>query len=388
MNAFVGRMEATDAPPAQAEYARFYDELKLHLLLTSPRMQGEPRIGEAEQQFIARRIADGWVARWSASADPGGPRLAEQNARLFAKLLAQDPTLALPRYEDLVRRLRRVLTRVPASTLAIERLAAELEDKGYDLSLTAILGGPVAALRSCAGVRGAFTRRGYEEVVKGRLDDPRSLVELWVIAGAGREGEELAAREMDRLRSRYYERYIDEWRRFVESIAVQDLEIAPLALLQDLTQGEPPPYGRLFRAVGYNTHLAGGVAAAVEQAGSGLIERVRQRFGGSSEGKAAAGAVARAAEREERRLGPRRRAGIAGFATFGYAPQPTAGRRGRRRRSHAPVDPIRSSSRRCARTSRSRSTGATPPPSRPPSRRRNSRSRRSSTPGRWGGAPG
>jgi len=323
MNAFVRRMEATDAPPAQAEYARFYDKLKLHLLLTSPRMQGEPRIGEAEQAFIERQVAERWAARWSASADPGGPRLVEKNARLFAKLLALDPTLALPRYEDLVLRERRILTRVPASTLAVERLAAEMEDKGYDLTLTAILGGPVAALRAGAGVRGVFTRRGYEEVVKGRLDDPRSLVELWVIAGAGREGEELAVREMDRLRSCYYERYIDEWRRFIESVAVQDLEIAPLALIQDLTQGEPAPYGRLFRAVGYNTHITGGVAEAADQAASGLIERVRQRIGGSSGGRAVAGAVARAAEREERKLGARdvERA-FAGFASFGYAPEP------------------------------------------------------------------
>jgi type VI secretion system protein ImpL len=323
MNAFVRRMEATDAPPAQAEYARFYDELKLHLLLTSPRMQGEPRIGEAEQAFIGRQVAERWEARWSLSADPAGPRLVERSARLFAKILAQDPALALPRYEDLVLRGRRVLTRVPASTLAVERLAAELDDKGYDLTLTAILGGPVAALRAGASVRGAFTRRGYEEVVKGRLDDPRSLVELWVLAGAGREGEELAAREMDRLRSYYYERYVDEWRRFIESIVVQDQEITPLSLLQDLTQGEPPPFGRLFRAVGYNTHIVSGVAAAVEQAESGVIDRMRQRIGGSAAGRAAEGVVAQAGERAERRLGPRdvERA-FAGLAGFGYAPEP------------------------------------------------------------------
>jgi type VI secretion system protein ImpL len=319
MGELVRRLEASGAQPDQAEHALFYDKLKLHLLLTAPRGLAEPRLGDAEQQFIGRKVAERWTGRWSASADPAAPRRIQANAELFAKLLGSDPTLALPRDEDLVRRERRVLGRLPLSDLAVEQLAAEVDGKGYDLELGGMLDGPTVALRAAAKVRGAFTRRAYEEVVKARLENPASLVELWVIAGEGKEGEDRAARELERLRSRYYQRYIEAWQRFVDSVSVQP--IAALPLLQELTGGETPAYGRLLGAVGYNTRL-GGAAGAMARAGEGLLDRAREQVRnalGSESGIETV--VARAGEREQVRLGPldveRHFAGLSGF---GYAP--------------------------------------------------------------------
>ncbi len=326
MDAFVRRYESSEAAPAQAEHARLYDALKLHLLLTAPRGLTEPRLGEAEQAWIGERVAERWASRWSTTAEPAAPQLIEKNAQLFAKLLAGDPSLALPRYEDLVRRERRVLARLPLSTLAVEKLATELDGKGYDLTLSAVLGGPVAALRASSGVRGAYTRRAYEEVVKERLENPASLVELWVIAGDGAEGEARAAGELDRLRSRYHQRYIEEWQRFLEGVTVQRGAVPALSLLQDLTRGEPPPYGRLFRAVGYNTRIAG-AAGALAKAGEGVLGRVRKALG--AEEGAAESVASRLGERAERVVGPRDVEGaFAGFVEFGYAPEaplPAAG---------------------------------------------------------------
>jgi type VI secretion system protein ImpL len=313
MDAFVRRLESSDAVPSAGEYAREYDALKLHLFLTSPRRPNEPRLGNAEVAFIGERVADRWSARSSATADPSAVTLIGKNAELFAKLLAQDPSLALPRYEDLVLRERRVLSRLPLSELAVEKLTALMDGKGYDLTLAAMLGGPVSSLGASASVRGAFTRRGYEEMAKKMLDDPSSLVELWVV-GDESAGE---AREQERLRSRYFQRYIGEWQRFLDSISVRRGQLPALSLLQDLTRGEPPPYGRLFRAVGYNTRLAGTVGA-IAKAGEGLIQKVRTALDPQGQ----VGAVAtRAVEREEETTGPLdvERA-FAGFAEFGYAP--------------------------------------------------------------------
>jgi len=317
MEGFVRRLEATDAAPGRSEHARYYDKLRLHLLLTDPRSSSEPPIGPAEQEWVGRQVAASWAAR-RGSADTATSAYVE-NARLFARLLAADSKLALPRSEDLVRRQRRVLARLPISSIAEERLAAEVEGKGYDLTLASILGGPVAALRSGAGVRGAYTRRAYEDVLKERLENPSSLIEGWVVGGDGKEGEERLAGELERLRSRYFERYIEEWKRFVDGVTVERGEVRAIALLQDLTHGEPPPYGRLFQGIGYNTRIAG-TAGVIAKAGEGLLDKARNALG--SRGTAAEAVVARATEREERRFGPRdvERA-FSGLVTFGYAPE-------------------------------------------------------------------
>jgi type VI secretion system protein ImpL len=318
MEAFVRRLEATDVAPARSDHARYYDKLRLHLLLTAPRGASEPSLGAAEQEWIGRQVAASWVARRSSADVPASAYL--ENARLFAKLLAADPTLALPRNEDLVRRQRRVLARLPMSSIAEERLVAEVEGKGYDLTLASVLGGPVAALRSTAGVRGAYTRRAYEEVMKKRLENSASLIEGWVVGGDGKEGEDRLAGELERLRSRYFEHYIDEWKRFVDAVTVERGELRASALLQDLTQGEPPPFGRLFQGIGYNTRIAG-MAGMIASAKEGLIDKGLKALG--SRGSVAETVVARAAEREEPRFGPRdvERA-FAGLVTFGYAPDP------------------------------------------------------------------
>ncbi|HEY6099503.1 MAG TPA: type VI secretion system membrane subunit TssM, partial [Anaeromyxobacter sp.] len=320
MDAFVRKLEGSGAAPGAEEHARFYDALKLHLLLTAPRGLGEPKIDAALADWIGARIAQRWQGRWTVAADPAAAEHLSANASLYARLLAGDPTLALPRYEDLVRRIRLVLARVPISTLAVEKLVAEADGKGLDLTLQAILGGPAPALRSEGSVRGAFTRRGYEEVLKARLENPGALLEPWVLAASPGEADAVDSKEFARLRSAYFARYVEEWKRFLDRI-----EPAPgtpaLALLQELTRGEPPPYSRLFRAIGYNTRIAG-AAGTLDKVGAGVVQRIRKQLGTEKTGALDA---ALTVDREEALLGPRdvERA-FAGLVDFGYAPESAA----------------------------------------------------------------
>jgi type VI secretion system protein ImpL len=325
MEAFVRKLETSGVAPGAEEHARFYDALKLHLLLTAPRVSGEPRIDAALADWIGARVAERWRRRWTIAADPAATEHLAANASLYARLLATETqnagqggtvTLALPRYQDLVQRLRLVLARVPMSTLAVEKLVAEADGKGYDLNLQAILGGPVPSLKSEGVVRGAFTRRGYEEVLKARLENPGALLEPWVLAASPTEADAVDSKEFARLRSAYFARYIEEWKRFLEHV-----EPAPgtgaLALLQDLTRGEPPPYPRLFRAVGFNTRIAG-VAGALQKAGAGVVERIRKQLGTDKPGGPES---AVAIDREEAVFGPVEvERTFAGLVEFGYAP--------------------------------------------------------------------
>ncbi len=316
MDAFVRRFEGTDAPPGAEEHARQYDRLKMHLLLTAPRALGEPKMDDALANWLGNQVGDRWRARWTVGSDPAAGEQVAANVRLYAKLLSGDPALALPRYEDLVRRIRRVLARVPISSLAVEKLVAEADGKGYDLDLNAILGGTVPSLQG-AGVpiRGAFTRRGYEEVLKPRLENPAAVLEPWVLASGAAEADAVDSKEFERLRTRYYARYIEEWKRFLDSVA-PNAGVGTLVLLQDLTRGEPPPYARLFRAVGFNTRIAG-TAGALQKAGASVVQRLRKSLG-TEKGNSLQAALT--IDRDEAVLGPADvEREFAGLVAFGYA---------------------------------------------------------------------
>lgn len=318
MDGFVRRFEATEAPPLIADHARFYDKLKMHLLFTAPRGPGEPALGEEEQAFVGAQIAERWTRRWTLASDPVAAQHLAANASLYVRLLGADPTLALPRYEDLVRRLRRVLARVPTSSLALEKLLAAADGKGYELSLDAILGGPLTSLQGRARVRGGFTRAGYDEVLKARLEDPAGALESWVLAVEGRDAEAQKLRELEDLRGLYFSRYIEAWKRFLDSVEVASSSAQALSLLQDLTRGEPPPYARLFRAVAHNTRIAGALA----RAGEGVVDRLRKSLGATPAGQAA---VAAGGERLGRGPGPLEvERAFAGLVAFGVAPEAVA----------------------------------------------------------------
>ncbi len=330
MEGFVRRMEATEETPASAEYARAYERLKLHLLLTSPRGLTEPKIGDAEQEWIARQVASAWGERAGATADPTGPKVMEKHAHLFARLLSGDPALALPRYEALVRRARRVLARLPHAALAEELLVAEVDGRGLDLTLPALVGRPIEALRARQGVRGAYTRRAYEEIVRPRLEHLEGIFEPWVLVPEERSGEDRVAAERDQIRSRYFERYIEAWRSFLEGVQIdQDLELR--TLLNDITSGKPAPFPRLFRAAAYNTRiagLAGGAASVGERAASSAGERAASGSPQPTEsdaGTTVQALVDRVTDREEQQFGPHDvEHAFAGLVRFGVPPEAPA----------------------------------------------------------------
>ena len=286
LDAFTRRLEASSGVPGREEYARAFEQLKLHLLLTAPRADGEPATSPALQEFVGLRMAATDERRRGSVASTRA-RMVDAHGRLFARLVAREPALALPRREGLVQRVRVALQRLPLSTLVAERLASLLDGQGKDLTLAAMLDQPSIALRATATVRGAFTRRGHDEVIKKQLGDLKSLVELWVLAAKGQEAEALKDGDLGRLSAGYYERYVEEWRRFLESVTVEQGGLSSLAFLQELTRGEPPPLKKLIEKVAENTRL-GGLEQVAEE-GLTLLGTKKAAAAGSA--KAALGAL-------------------------------------------------------------------------------------------------
>ncbi len=317
MSAIVSKLEGVEVASAGAGYARLYELLKLHLLLAP--MPDEARLDGERRRFLAEAIAERWGER-----TPGEP--VRRNAELYGRLLAQDERLGVARNQALVSRARRVLARAPFVELALDRLVSVPELKERELTLQGMVGGSVTVLSARARVHGAFTRSGYDEVMKGRLDDAGEILEPWVLSGDAGEGEARLKGEVEDLRSLYFERYIREWKRFLDSVALQ-VPGGLLPALEELTRAPRTPLAQLFQALAQNTQL-GGNGEEVRKAAEGLGARVLGAVGLAGREGAARVVLASVTSGRERRIG----AGdveqaFASLVEFGYAPRAGTGQR-------------------------------------------------------------
>lgn len=344
MDEFGRRFEAMNSRPSREEFQQYYDTLKTHLFLTTPAEPAQPRLGSNERRWLTDQI----VARWVRGSDPNSNanndatrQLMRANAQIYVDLLAGDPRLAFDRNPSAVRRVRAALVNIPIVNLAVDQIVAEVEPMGYGLTLESIIGNGVTSIRSAPSnrVRGAFTRRGWEEYVRSRLTATLEQItgEPWVL-GRTPDRNEQARREEDiaRIRSQYFAMYIDEWRNFLGGLRVPDPgnNSETLLMLQELTRGEPPPFGALFRAVAYNTHLEDpqptATQSALQQVQAGVIANLRRRLAGRSQVAANAvnAAMNRAAQNgngQEEQLFEREdvEASFQGFFRFGANPSGT-----------------------------------------------------------------
>jgi type VI secretion system protein ImpL len=316
MHEFVTRSNSGRA--SGDDYARFYELLKLYLTVSAPRADEEPPLDDERVKWLGEQIGKAWGEE--IGDEPNDPRQAQvrRHAMLYAKLLASDPKLAIPRDEKLVKELRLALTSTTAENMVLDPLISEISREGYDVSLATILGGAPGPLQSTATVRGAFTRRAWDEIVRGRLPQA-GIGEPWVL---GPEGTRLGkpADQARAVRTRYFTLYIQEWKAFLDSLRVKEATspFDALTVLQDLTRGVPAPYGRIMREVAFNTHL--------EEEGSpvkkGLLQEARAKLGtveAVNKAKSLMGS-------RPRELGPADvEAAFADFVAFGVPPTPPPG---------------------------------------------------------------
>jgi len=310
MDDFGRRYEALrDSVPTGPEHAGMYDRLKMHILTTRPTEDAEPSLEDDEDvaEWLSDNITDSWFESMGGEeeVDDATRDEMERHATLFTQLLAaedearvDDPdsfnpetSLRFPRDEDSVARVRRALTRVSATEMALDRIIQEIDPMGYDLTIVNLVGNTVARhiepdqRRPAAGqrqpweadgmVRGAFTRRAWDTRVREMVQSPDSGVfgEAWVLGHEGvqaQQNAEQAEEDMRNLRNEYFRAYITEWRNFLRTIVVIPPQgnVDTLRGLRDLTRGEPEPYRMLFDQVLYNTTLPDPEAEA-EESGDG-----------------------------------------------------------------------------------------------------------------------
>ncbi|NRD51787.1 type VI secretion system membrane subunit TssM [Corallococcus exiguus] len=259
MKTWVEVQRRQDEAPTGREYARYFDRLKLHLLLSGPRTAREPVLGEGERTWLVKGLTERWGRKPGFTESAQRTALLSSHVDLFVKLLAQDPSLAFTRNDKVVRDVRSELDQLPFATLALEQIISDVGREGLDLTISNILGSTAQHIKTDGRVRSAFTRKGWESVVRQRLENPLRGADIWVLDKDTNATNDLElARQETELRSKYYEQYIQEWKVFLDGLRVQQpgSSTEALAMLEDLTRGEPAPLARLFRSVAYNVRLS------------------------------------------------------------------------------------------------------------------------------------
>lgn len=253
--------------PSAEEAARATLLLERQLRFGAPREHDEPRLDDAS----AARLADAIAARWCEGLDAAADACAPDAALLVA--IARETDLPRPaRDEEAVRLARLALARVDPTEQALAALEASVAGHGYDLTLASLVGTTGHALSSDRHVRGVFTRRAWESVVRERLaSDAGDGERAWLLGAASTTQ---AASAHDALREAYFRAYADEWRTFLGSIRVRATSdpTETIALLEDLGRGTPPPLGRLLVAVDDNATLREAGAAAARD--GSLLDRL------------------------------------------------------------------------------------------------------------------
>ncbi|HEX5655542.1 MAG TPA: type VI secretion system membrane subunit TssM [Polyangiales bacterium] len=263
---------------AQAQSSLF-DRTKAYLLLTQPKAAHEPQLDGALSTWLEAQLVEAWIRC------QGEPVSSAQRSELAAHiasylaLLASDPQLGFARTEEPVRTARAELSRVPPVNLALDRVVAAVEPLGLELEQDDLLGGSGMPWHARGRIRGAFTRRGWEGYVRTLLsENTGDLVgEAWVVDAAGQHDGADAARTCA-LRGAYFTRYVEEWRSFLNTLQMEEPadQDRALAMLQDLTRGQPAPTERIMRVVADNARLASDAPALPAQA-EGMLDQLRKR---------------------------------------------------------------------------------------------------------------
>lgn len=307
-----------DARPTADEHRRSYDALERYLRLTVPRAPDEPPDAGAERERIVTALA----SRWAATSGAAEHAMLETHLRFFAELSSERPGLLAPRDPGTVRRARVALGRLGQSEVAVAELVRETEGHGYDLTLQRMVGTTGGAISATAHVRGAFTRRAWEERVRARIDEAGASRSgaAWVLGPTRGDALDRRAQLRAELRAEYFAAYVREWQQFVRSVRTRSARQEPeaLTLLEDLTRGEPAPMGRLIAAIDHNTMLLDPAAVPADDPSSpDLLASLERRVRGNA--PADAGADDASAGPASVLASPEVRSAFAGLVQFAVA---------------------------------------------------------------------
>ncbi len=241
---------ATSIPPANDEFTRTYEALKLHLLLSSPREKSEPGLTEDQQQWATDKLFSLLIGNQD-NFEPSTQIEIRSCIELYMYLVSKNENFGTTRDAELVTKARQTLSKAPYEDIVLNSILSDAEGPTYDLNLILLLEGTSPSIHSDKKISGPFTLRGWREKIFPKLQTSGRQDDRWVLGNAHQE------QDISRIRNRYYERYIAEWESFIGSLAIEkNLKEDQQAynLLKHLTYDDP--LHKLWNGVASNVRLA------------------------------------------------------------------------------------------------------------------------------------
>jgi type VI secretion system protein ImpL len=211
------RAEAGARPPPDETLAS-YDRLKLHLLLSNER----PELSDDDRELIDRALSERWTTATSVQTSDRGWAQIRQNVDLYVDLLAAHDARFIERDVERVERTRAVFASMSPYDTAIDAMIAKLRAEGRDGPSIDQVCPDATYMVASHPVPYAFSRNGWDREIERMLehDAPRYLGEHWVLGQPPPERpDQDRRRQLGALRSRYFERYADEWDAYIDSIS-------------------------------------------------------------------------------------------------------------------------------------------------------------------------
>lgn len=252
---FAQRYADTAQAPSEGEFKLFFDKLRVHLLLTGAYEAREHHMDVADMTWLADVLSHRWLRAQDgegADVDPAAQRALQQHILSYLAALQLDQGLRLARDVDAIVGARGVLARVGSAEALL--LQGIRNADVYSLNLTQMLG-DATPLYTERVIPGGFTRDGWENSVRPRLQELARRNDIWVLGSRAvermapyLEGDVAAAVE-----ATYWQRYVDIWQGFLASIhTVPPRDAEETALILQKLDSDSPAFARLKEAVGDN----------------------------------------------------------------------------------------------------------------------------------------
>lgn len=332
---------ALSEPAPDNEHMAMKERLRMYLLITQPlagRPASEPGLDENQRAWLTERIAVLWEKPLEIAGDVASKGEMREVARAYVEIMASDETRLFERDDALVESVRKILKRTDRTQSLLAQILEEVDAPDLDLKL--LTDTRDAMKNDNRKVRGRFTRQAWDDYLRDRLYQPLGdmLGDEWVLGLSEEDMKQDREKQLEELRSAYFEQYIAEWKQFLQAIYVEQPDSYPEALstLEDLTRGEPASVKRLCQNLAVQTTLPPPEPEETEETAEGVLDAVEGEATKAIQKKGKAGRMAAEAMRRKKAKDKKRSgdallkdetdvaATFEGLVSFGYAEPPPA----------------------------------------------------------------
>jgi len=268
LEARLGSVDSSAVKQAKA-YNTTYDDLKTYLMLTEKE--------HLDIEWASPRLQRVWAAAMHTNFTPEIEKELKPHVDFYLELLKSGEIEPWKQNKDMVARDRSALLQVPQLDREYEDLVREANFKVDPITLDSIFYGPIADWikgKKKVQVEGAYTRLGYG-YVRGLLDETQGKLaaERWVLGESQIQSFVETKKQIERLREKYFLKYKEAWKNFLEDIDVTKPDSTDKSLTEMQLLSEPEwPYLRLLRTLDDNVRLDVSVVEA-EGVGKDLIDK-------------------------------------------------------------------------------------------------------------------